>query len=605
MADRKAQLAEKRKKLEELRSKNQQRQGQPIPASPLRTARPGSPVAPMKEIDVNDLVSSLIGEKTPVKTKENPPSQAVSSARRLGGRFGKRNLKISEPRNICSIAPHETVFYSKSVQTEMAVEVLVDVKSIAPGSTSRGDGPGILDATIQNKDAKEDAIASVPSEPEEVKIPELSKDEIRRIFDTPDFIDFFDRSTRIVERALCQKYDVTVDYGLKDADTADDGANIENVSFKSSFFDATWSKGRSVTCMDWSPKFPELLAVGYNADPDHPESPDGVVLVWNIHLPNRPEFIFECQSAVLSVCFSPYSPNLIIGATYSGQVVLWDNRSKRTAVQRSAVRKESHTHPVFCTAVLGTQNAHNLVTVSTDGKMCSWNLDMLNTPQETLELKDSTVQKPIAVTCFAFPSGDINNFVVGSEEGMLYPSIRHGAKAGQDLKCFNDTTGDVTEQRSHHGPVTAVDFHKAQGSGDFAHLFLSSSTDWTVKLWSYRNTSRPLYSFEEAGDYIYDVAWSPTHPALFVTADGMGCLDFWNLNQDTEIPAAKVWVDKKEALNCVKWGANGRTLAVGDAAGVVHIYEVGERLSTPRLDESIRLKETIAIMQETKDGEMI
>jgi len=31
--------------------------------------------------------------------------------------------------------------------------------------------------------------------------------------------------------------------------------------------------------------------------------------------------------------------------------------------------------------VVGTQNAHNLITVSTDGKMCSWSLDMLSTPQ--------------------------------------------------------------------------------------------------------------------------------------------------------------------------------------------------------------------------------
>ena len=31
--------------------------------------------------------------------------------------------------------------------------------------------------------------------------------------------------------------------------------------------------------------------------------------------------------------------------------------------------------------VVGTQNAHNLISVSTDGKMCSWSLDMLSQPQ--------------------------------------------------------------------------------------------------------------------------------------------------------------------------------------------------------------------------------
>lgn len=41
-------------------------------------------------------------------------------------------------------------------------------------------------------------------------------------------------------------------------------------------------------------------------------------------------------------------------------------------------------HPVYCVNVVGTQNAHNLITVSTDGKMCSWSLDMLSTPQVCL-----------------------------------------------------------------------------------------------------------------------------------------------------------------------------------------------------------------------------
>ena len=34
---------------------------------------------------------------------------------------------------------------------------------------------------------------------------------------------------------------------------------------------------------------------------------------------------------------------------------------------------------------------------------------------------------------------------------------------------------------------------------------------------------------------MYDVAWSPIHPAVFATVDGMGRLDVWNLNQDTEV----------------------------------------------------------------------
>ena len=34
---------------------------------------------------------------------------------------------------------------------------------------------------------------------------------------------------------------------------------------------------------------------------------------------------------------------------------------------------------------------------------------------------------------------------------------------------------------------------------------------------------------------MYDAKWSPIHPALFATVDGMGRLDLWNLNNDTEV----------------------------------------------------------------------
>lgn len=36
--------------------------------------------------------------------------------------------------------------------------------------------------------------------------------------------------------------------------------------------------------------------------------------------------------------------------------------------------------------MIGTQNAHELVTASTDGKMCIWSVENLNAPVETFVL---------------------------------------------------------------------------------------------------------------------------------------------------------------------------------------------------------------------------
>ena len=131
--------------------------------------------------------------------------------------------------------------------------------------------------------------------------------------------------------------------------------------------------------------------------------------------------------------------------------------------------------------------------------------------------------KSVAVTSYSFLSGDVNNFVVGSEEAAVYTACRHGSKAG---------ISDMFE--GHQGPITGIDCHTVPGQIDFSPYFLTSSFDWTVKLWSIKE-NRPLYSFEDNGDYVYDVRWSPIHPALFACVDGMGRLDLWNLNNDTEV----------------------------------------------------------------------
>lgn len=45
--------------------------------------------------------------------------------------------------------------------------------------------------------------------------------------------------------------------------------------------------------------------------------------------------------------------------------------------------------------------------------------------------------KPVAVTGMAFPTGDVNNFVVGSEEGTVYTACRHGRYFLPPTHLFN------------------------------------------------------------------------------------------------------------------------------------------------------------------------
>uniref|UniRef100_A0A8C6PYP8 Dynein cytoplasmic 1 intermediate chain 1 n=1 Tax=Nothobranchius furzeri TaxID=105023 RepID=A0A8C6PYP8_NOTFU len=588
-----AQIREEKKKREEERKKKEQKTEVPPVDSDLDRKRRETE-ALLQSIGISPeppLVPTPVSPSKSVGT----PSETGSQDSADGGAAGRRRMQRLGASKITQVdfLPKEVVSYSKETQTPTCPKHL-------PGEASR-----------RHPDQMPKPPQLAPFDPEEQRFyseslpnvraphpiskaePELTEEERQQILHSSEFQSFFDCSIRVMERALAEDSDIFFDYSGRDLEEKEgDSGSGSSLSFSRLFYDEHWSKHRVITCLDWSPQYPELLVASYNNNEDAPHEPDGVALVWNMKFKKAtPEYIFHCQSPVVSVGFAKFHPNLVVGGTYSGQIVLWDNRShRRTPVQRTPLSAAAHTHPVYSVNVVGTQNANNLITVSTDGRMCSWSLDMLSQPQETMELVYNK-SKPVAVTGMAFPTGDVNNYVVGSEEGTVYTASRHGSKAG------------ICEMfEGHQGPVTGISCHGAVGTVDFSHLFITSSFDWTVKLWSTKH-NKPLYSFEDNADYVYDVMWSPVHPATFAAVDGMGRLDLWNLNNDTEVPAASVTIEGASALNRVRWSSGGREVAVGDSEGRVWIYDTGE-LSVAHPDDWARFARTLMEIRANRaDGE--
>ncbi|XP_071941980.1 cytoplasmic dynein 1 intermediate chain 2-like isoform X2 [Antedon mediterranea] len=581
MSDRKAELEAKKKRLQEIRDlkkkkdEDKRKKEESIKATTAAVTLSESELE-RKRREADELLRGILPEVSSAdstsvnaaspnkiqikKTNDETAAQQFSSP--------KRKLKLGMSSvNLAGFPPKELVTYAKETQTPVE-------------DKEQDDEDDIAEPVVQQPEPEEPQPEEKEEEPEVVK--ELTSDEKQQIVNSSDFLSFFDRASRVMERALFEESDIFMDYTGEERDREGDKDASAKLSLNRQFFDDRWSKHRVVSSLDWSNQYPELLVASYNNNEESPHEPDGVALIWNMKFKKTtPEYIFHCQSPVMSASFARFHPNLVVGGTYSGQIVLWDNRSyKRTPVQRTPLSAAAHTHPVYCVSVLGTQNAHNLISVSTDGKMCSWNLDMLSQPQDSMELQHKQ-SKPVAVTCMDFPTNDVNNFVVGSEEGAVYNASRHGSKAG---------INEVFE--GHQGPVTGIDCNHVQGQIDFSHLFLTSSFDWTIKLWSTKQ-QKLVYSFEDNSDYIYDVMWSPIHPALFASVDSMGRLDVWNLNNDTEVPSARVTLDAQPAINRVRWAHSGYQIAAGDADGRIWIYDVGESFATPRMDEWSRFVRTL------------
>ncbi|XP_078260069.1 cytoplasmic dynein 1 intermediate chain 2-like isoform X3 [Rhinoraja longicauda] len=578
----KAELERKKQRLAQIREEKKRKEERKKKEADQKKELPQNDETDIekKRREADALLQSMgITSEPSVVPPTSPPSKSVSTPSETG----------SQDSADCTLGPRRG-----SVKLEMAKITQVDFPPREIVTYTKGTQTPVITQKAEAEEEEEEIIPTQVAEPEPIQIQkeedkeglsrELTEEEKQQIIHSDEFLTFFDHSTRIIERALAEHKDLFFDYSGKDLEEKEGelqgGAKL---SLNREFSDERWSKHRVVTCMDWSPQYPELLVASYNNNEDAPHEPDGVALVWNMKFKKTtPEYVFHCQSSVMSASFARFHPNLVVGGTYSGQIVLWDNRSnKRTPAQRTPLSAAAHTHPVYCVNVVGSQNAHNLISVSTDGKICSWSLDMLSQPQDSMELMHKQ-SKAVAATCMSFPLGDVNNFVVGSEEGSIYTACRHGSKAGIS-EIFD----------GHQGPITGIHYHTAAGPADFSHLFVTSSFDWTVKLWTTKN-NKPLYSFEDNADYVYDVMWSPTHPAMFACVDGMGRLDLWNLNNDTEVPTASITVHNNPALNRVKWTQTGREIAVGNSEGQILIYDVGEQIAVPRSDEWTRFARTLA-----------
>ncbi|KAI9502911.1 WD40-repeat-containing domain protein [Coemansia spiralis] len=487
---------------------------------------------------------------------------------------------------IFDFPPKEKIVYNKEVQTSESTEapdtVLLTEEEIERRVKE------IREKDEKHRAAKEEERARRETEAKarENEIKRLTDEQRAGILESSDFATFVDQKSRIVERALDEDYDFMVDYTLAAAKDAEDTSG-ERLKLALAFHDDKVSRNRSVMDLAWSSRFPELVAAAYNRNPMAPNEPDGIVAIWNTHLRERPEFVFYAPSDVLRVSFSEFNPNIVVGGAYSGQILLWDTRSKAHPVLKTPLTANGHTHPVYSLKVVGSTNAHQLLSASTDGLVCSWQLDMLAQPQEAIELTHPAHLRTdeVSVTCMDFADNETTAFIVGTAEGVAYQVNRYdraGSKAG--LNGFD-------AYRAHTAPINSIDFHPPSAS-EFTDLFLTASSDWTMRLWRARPAAkpastvpsdiRPLHVFDAFDDYVYDAKWSPVHPSVFASADGTGRLSLWNLNQDMELPAQSVASGR--ALNKLAWDRSGRRIAAGGVDGTVYVYDVGD-LSAPRPDD--------------------
>ncbi|KAG7258300.1 hypothetical protein CRUP_009603 [Coryphaenoides rupestris] len=210
------------------------------------------------------------------------------SALQLHSELGRAPQKLAMTKTThADFPPREVVSYTKETQTPVvtqqkeAEEEEEEEEEIAPPQP-----PPELQAEAVDQQEEDEASPH-----------ELTEEEKLQILHSEEFMTFFDHSTRIVERALSEHVDVFFDYSGRALEEKEGEIQAgTKLSLNRQFMDERWSKHRVVTCLDWSPQYPELLLASYNNNEEAPHEPDGVALVWNMkYKKNTPEYVFHCQ----------------------------------------------------------------------------------------------------------------------------------------------------------------------------------------------------------------------------------------------------------------------------------------------------------------------
>ena len=353
------------------------------------------------------------------------------------------------------------------------------------------------------------------------------------------------------------------------------------------------SSGRIVTALDWSPNQNDLFLASFSGTEDSTQQ-SGLIQLWSLTNRKVPSYVINYQTEITSAIFYKDNPNLVIGGSMTGQILLWDTKSGRAVPEQKTplgigtkdeknkeVKDENNLHkfPVHCLAIL--EKNRNLISISTDGVLCEWNLSNLSRPINKYDISNLKNEQQgeqsneIGPLCVgACQNKNSNEFIIGCDRNDIY----NISLKDKDFDILNSFSGS-------RGPIFCISPHPLIGENgpDFSDLFLSCGADWTTKLWSTKIPDIPLFTFSQSQDYVYSAKWHPINPYIFATGDGSGFIDLWDLNRDWEIPTFRY--NLKNAVNKLAWSFDGKKLAAGDINGSIAIFSSEKDVMNVRNDD--------------------
>ncbi|KAJ3303300.1 WD repeat-containing protein 34 [Kappamyces sp. JEL0829] len=353
------------------------------------------------------------------------------------------------------------------------------------------------------------------------------------------------------------------------------------------------------------------IAASY-ADPRHSSwcSHKGFVFAWNLSqrqfAPDRPSFMAETSTCLMSLCFHPRIPSLLAGGTFNGEIIVWKLVENQDPVlYTSKISDYSHQEPVTgLTWVKGDKNDDHflLASVGLDGKILQWDLDnklahpvaysSVDTKSIPRLLKGRSGSVSLGISAFSWTRDSTLEYILGTETGYVLRCSQTRAVAVNPSQPNTSSPNPVVFcYNPHLGPCTGVSF-----SPFHRNLFLTCSADGAVHLYHVLS-SAPLLTWEPLHEVVVSVKWSPHKPSAFSCATAKGSTLVYDLAvskashvAEIRVPEAASASDETTtalAFNPVK----KEVLAVGMGEGKINVWRLKSRLVQEAPQDAVVLEE--------------
>ncbi|XP_063871440.1 cytoplasmic dynein 2 intermediate chain 1-like isoform X2 [Scylla paramamosain] len=398
-------------------------------------------------------------------------------------------------------------------------------------------------------------------------------------------------------------------WDLAESSSADSSSSMEGLGFSHPPAPLGSSvkpllQGRPIPFVQFCAAEPTLLLSGHGYQPLEEEdamelSESGLVCLWSVQEPSRPQQLLCCRASPVAATFSPSKPSLVLAGLEDGSLAAWDLRehfkfhclkieiddvnwrvripSFITACDvddggegSRIVAIQSVTTPEDLEA--DTQGSFQVVTLSNDGKVTWW--VVVRVPF-TNALMDIGIGKKYSSNSIEESKVGVSPHTGAAPWARIALNRAATIDVATTLYGEHHLTGGVTCHSLRIDPSDSSQLYVASVNGAVAHCsrhngktypkaylpdiepgceatclavcphdnryLLVGSGDGVVRLHS-NEIDHPLTSWQSAQDFspIVDVQWSPARPCVFYVLDSNGRLHVWDLSAGDIFPVLTI-----------------------------------------------------------------